>query len=356
MNIIFHFGPPKTGTSAIQKWLSSNTSWLEKQHVYYPQHNLDPNGVSSGNLRNVFSGDKGNFQFSKALFDKEVERAKEKNCQSLLFSSEFFFRNIDVIAEQVPEALFVGYIRFGLETLQSSYNQAVKRHGRTSVFAPGNHIQSTLTALSRKIDLVGDERFILKPYSSALFANNNLVADFLQTLNILTPDIDTKVGRVNSSYSSEAIEVKRWFNQLESDSLQTRLDLALQGYGNQQPFSLLSDEVFEKLKQRYLLQLDRFLSKHHVEDGKAFYHECERLANHPYMQQTLSTKEFDRVISDLIKDKKLTYASMYMAYSQAKLKKSELENPERVEVLKKVIPTWVKLMAGLKAKLTRKKP
>ena len=32
-----------------------------------------------------------------------------------------------------------------------------------------------------------------------------------------------------------------------------------------------------------------------------------------------------------------------------------LLQPEWMEVLKKVIPTWVKLMAGLKAKLTRKK-
>jgi len=32
-----------------------------------------------------------------------------------------------------------------------------------------------------------------------------------------------------------------------------------------------------------------------------------------------------------------------------------LLQPARVEIYKKVIPTWVKLMAGIKAKLTRKK-
>lgn len=356
MNIIFHFGPPKTGTSAIQKWLSSNTSWLEAQQVYYPQHNLDPNGVSSGNLRNVFSGEQGNFEFSKPLFDKEVASAKEKNCHTLLFSSEFFFRNIDVIAEQVPEAQFVGYIRFGLETLQSSYNQAVKRHGRTTVFAPGNHIQSTLSTLSRKIDAVGEARFILKPYSTALFANNNLVADFLNTLGIFTDDINTKVGRVNSSYSPAAIEVKRWFNQLDSESLQTRLDLALQGYGEQQPFSLLSDSDFEKSKQRYLVQLDRFLSKHKVQHGEQFYRECECLTNHPFVAQALSLSQFEKVITTLIKHKKLTYTSLYLAYSQAKLKKAELSNPERVEVLRKVVPAWIKFIAGAKAKLAHNKP
>ncbi len=352
MNIIFHFGPPKTGTSAIQKWLSTNNNWLLTRGIYYPQHSLDPNGVSSGNLRSIFSGDKGNFEFSQKLFNEEVEKGKEKACHTIIFSSEFFFRNLEILGEQVPEAKFVGYLRFGLETLQSSYNQAVKRHGRTTVFAPGNHIQSTLSTLSIKIAKVGESRFILRPYSKSLFFNHSLIPDFLETVGIDASDVNTSIGRVNPSYSPAAIEVKRWFNQLESASLQTRLDLALQGYGDEQPFSLLSDDIFEKSKSRYLLQLKRFLDKHEVKFADQFYAECAQLENHPYKAQNLSEKQFEKVLKDIVSHKKLTYLALYTAYVQAKANQHELNNPERVEILNRVVPWWVKAIAKIKAALS----
>ena len=351
MKIVFHFGPPKTGTSAIQKWLSSNSEWLISQGVYYPQHSLDPNGVSSGNLRSVFSGDKGNFEFSLALYQQEVEKAQRKKCHTLLFSSEFFFRNIELISQNVPEALFVGYIRFGLDTLQSSYNQAVKRHARTTIFAPGNHIQSTLTALSRKIDQVGEKRFLLRPYHNALFSKNSLVPDFLETIGVDTSEIDTSVGRVNPSYSIEAIEVKRWFNQLHSESLQTRLDLALQGYGNGEPFSLLNDQDFEAAKKRYLIQLSRFIDKHQVHQGAEFVALCEALENQPYQAQELSNTQFQKVLKDVVASKKLTHAALYTAYTLARDQQNNLTNPERIAILNKVVPGWVKLVAKCKAAL-----
>ena len=55
--IYIHVGPPKTGTSAVQKWLSSNQSFLKKQGVFYPSHSVDANGVSSGNVKSVYDID-----------------------------------------------------------------------------------------------------------------------------------------------------------------------------------------------------------------------------------------------------------------------------------------------------------
>ncbi len=54
INIIIHIGPPKTGTSAIQKWLKDHTDDLKQCGVYYPEHLEDSNGVSSGNLLSIF--------------------------------------------------------------------------------------------------------------------------------------------------------------------------------------------------------------------------------------------------------------------------------------------------------------
>lgn len=354
MRIIFHFGPPKTGTSAIQKWLSSNTKWLVSQGVHYPQHSLDQNGVSSGNLRSVFSGDKGEFEFSPNLYQREIEKAQQNNCHTLLFSSEFFFRNIELISQNVPAAEFVGYIRFGLETLQSSYNQAVKRHGRTALFAPASHTQCTLTTLSSKIDVVGEGRFILRPYHKSLFVKGSLVPDFLEAIGVDASEVDTSVGRVNPSYSIEAIEVKRWFNQLPSASLQTRLDLALQGYGSGEAFSLLNDKEFETAKKRYMVQLNSFIDKHKIHRGKEFLTFCKTLANHPYKAQELSNAQFETVLKTIVADKKLTYTALYTAYRLAQKQQDNLTNPERIASLNKVVPGWIKLVAKCKAALASK--
>ncbi|WP_218354451.1 hypothetical protein [Alteromonas lipotrueiana] len=351
MRVIFHFGPPKTGTSAIQKWFSTNYEWLLKQGIHYPKHSLDLNGVSSGNLRSVFSGSKANFEFSESLFSNEQQIAEQKNCHTVIFSSEFFFRSLAILAEKVPGALFVGYVRFGLETLQSSYNQSVKRHSRTTLFDPGNYTQSSLTFMSKMIASIGENRFILRPYSTSLFARNNLVSDFLDTVGIDAKNVSTAVGRVNSSYSIEAIEVKRWFNQLDLESLQDRLDLSLQGYGDGQPFSLLSDEEFETAKARYLLQLKHFLHQRNLDWSSDFYQQCEQLQNQNYKQQILSDIKFERILRGMIADQKLTYTALHTAYEQARLYQEKLENPQRVEILNKVVPYWVKLAFKLKTTL-----
>ena len=56
-NVYIHVGPPKTGTSAVQKWLNSNQRFLKENGIYYPSHNVDSNGVSSGNVRSIYDVD-----------------------------------------------------------------------------------------------------------------------------------------------------------------------------------------------------------------------------------------------------------------------------------------------------------
>ncbi|QJR81535.1 hypothetical protein CA267_012465 [Alteromonas pelagimontana] len=348
MKIIFHFGPPKTGTSAIQKWCSLNHEWLKNQGVYYPQHAVDVNGVSSGNLRKVFEGEKGSFHFSKALYESEVARARKADCHTLLFSSEFFFKNIEMIADTVPEATFIGYIRFGLEILQSSYNQAVKRHGKTTKFSPNSGSNSTLNTLSIKIQAVGESRFILRPYSTAIFKNNSLIADFLEALHIDNAHVNTTVGNVNSSYSLESIEVKRWFNQLESEALQVQLDLALQSYGKREKISLFSDDKFEAFKSMYLNQLKRFLNAHTVAKSEEFYAECRTLQNLPSREQELSLSQFEKILRTLVRQKKISLLTLYKTYQIALERKEQLEQPERVAVLKKILPIWVVIVEKLR--------
>ena len=352
MKVVFHFGPPKSGTSAIQKWMSSNRQWLTEQGIFYPNHVLDVNGVSSGNLRKIFTESETGLEFSNSLMATEIEAAKQAQCHTLVFSSEFFFRKLEEIAHKVQEAHFVGYVRFGLEMMQSSYNQAVKRHGKTEPFKQIGHLQSTLVALSSSISKIGEDRFSLRPYSKELFVSESIVADFLYVLGIDHTNVDTSVGRINPSYCIESIEVKRWFNQLQSQSLQTQLDLALQSYGDSTSFSLFTDHNFEKNKNAYLRQLRRFLDSYKVAYSEEFYKQCAAQVNKHYQKQELTAVEFKRVLTELLKQRKLSRTALYLAYNEAIPRKDELSHPERIAVLRQLTPKWLRLVQKLKKSLS----
>ena len=83
MNVILHVGPGKTGSSAIQKWLNEHSDTLLSEGVFYPEHSLDENGVSSGNALSIFEYDsKGQLHFSesKAKFLLENQQNYNPSC------------------------------------------------------------------------------------------------------------------------------------------------------------------------------------------------------------------------------------------------------------------------------------
>ncbi|MFT7261331.1 MAG: hypothetical protein ACI9MS_003205, partial [Glaciecola sp.] len=127
--IYIHVGPPKTGTSAVQKWLSSNQAILQKQGVLYPSHSVDANGVSSGNVNCIYDiDDKKQIQLNKDRLDILIRDFQASQFSILLLSSEFFFRQMEELKRLIPDAKFIAYIRNPIETKESGYNQSVKRH------------------------------------------------------------------------------------------------------------------------------------------------------------------------------------------------------------------------------------
>ena len=131
--IVVHTGPGKTGSSALQLWLSENTEKLREQGVYYPTHKTDANGVSSGNRHKVLEQtESGRLTPSPRLIEKLLGDFERSGTQTLLLSSEFFFPAIAELDCLLPGAEFLAYLRDPLESFESDYNQRVKRHGMQS--------------------------------------------------------------------------------------------------------------------------------------------------------------------------------------------------------------------------------
>ncbi|XQF90874.1 sulfotransferase [Pseudoalteromonas espejiana] len=133
MKTIIHIGPPKTGTSAIQKWLKDHASYLLSKGVYYPEHQQDSNGISSGNFLSVFSAHNGDYVFNPKKLQDIITKAQAANCSTLLLSSEFFFSRLPALIKAIPDAQFIAYVRNPAQLHESHYNQSVKRHGNTAV-------------------------------------------------------------------------------------------------------------------------------------------------------------------------------------------------------------------------------
>jgi hypothetical protein len=85
MKIFIYVGPPKTGTSVIQHWCNTNREVLAREEIYYPTHKLDANGISSGNLLNLYDRNEtsGELTYSDKKFNLLVNQAKS---QALILS------------------------------------------------------------------------------------------------------------------------------------------------------------------------------------------------------------------------------------------------------------------------------
>ncbi|WP_375278936.1 hypothetical protein [Alteromonas australica] len=319
MQFIFHIGPPKTGTSAIQYWCETHRDWLLQHKIFYPSHAMDANDISSGNLLSLYSVDcvTGNLELNVSKLEQLRAEAVSLDAEIVLLSSEFFFKRVNELAEHFPTAKFLAYIRFELELLESNYNQAIKRHGRITTFKPPRSPQAdSVKFLTRYIDNFGKERFILRPYSETLFKHSNIVSDFLVQILGFTPDqAIVKSRRINRRYSAEGVELKRWFNQFSISKLQEKLDLFLQVIGNESSsYSIIDKGTFEWLKKGYIDELEKFLEKTKVENKDVFLAECKDTKQNSIHIQYIDIFCFSELIRRFIDNEKTNEALLLEFY------------------------------------------
>lgn len=338
MNKVFiHIGPPKSGTSAIQKWLSDNRDYLNSKGVFYPEHELDENGVSSGNLLSMFSQDGEDFILDDAKVSSLLEEFESSKNDVLILSSEFFFKRMEQLAQAIPEAMFIGYLRFPLEVAESSYNQGVKRHGQVHAFGlPATPRAYQLEILDRLIKKIGRERFILRPYSKQCFKNGNLVEDFLSKVGIEPINLDSPL--VNTSYTLEGLEFKRWFNQLNLDSLQYDMDLYLQRASEgTSVYSFIPPAIYEKFKLAFVEQIETFCNEHKVEQRDVFVELCKELKQKSKYKQYIDSAEFERIFKEFICQPGVL-KKVVAAYESQWRYQSIPKSPERMEIVKQNLP------------------
>jgi hypothetical protein len=241
--VVIHVGPPKTGTSAIQYLFKKNRGSLLNAGILYPEHNIDGNNISSGNVDHLISSEMTNkppyFDHSKA--HKVIRELNESAADLLLLSSEHFFYYLPWLFAYLPNARFIFYVRHPLSALESGFHQQVKRHKYTKPFAIPSKISFQQLEILAKVSREFSPKLSISYFDDKLFHNGSLINDFLHLLPQKS-NITADVQRVNSQYCYEAIELMRFCNRFVSNDILAHLDKFLQEYSQTQPlFSYITE-------------------------------------------------------------------------------------------------------------------
>lgn len=306
-DIYIHVGPPKTGTSAAQKWLSDNQSFLEKNGVLYPPHTVDQNGVSSGNVRTIFdvSEDK-HFILNVERLSNLLDKFYKGNYTTLLLSSEFFFIRMIELKKHIPNAVFIAYVRNPLEVKESGYNQSVKRHFQVErINTSRSKRLPHMARLVEYVNLYNKDDLYLRLFGQNYFKNGNIVSDLLSVLGI---ELQISLPRVNSSYQFEALEYKRWLNQFQLNEYQVLVDRALQGYsGGTSHYSLIHHQQYVDDSTYYSELIENYALELECKHLKPLISDMKKALPKPYVEQNLSEVQFLSMCKYLQSELKVDY-------------------------------------------------
>jgi hypothetical protein len=229
--LFLHIGLGKTGSSALQSWLSLNSEALSKQGVDYAD--LVPHAktgeVSSGN----------GYDLQRALIDQdfdEVERLltttyffNPKNTVALVSCELFqgirapFVQKIhDICAKCDIDVTVIVYIRSVYEQQYSTYLQGIKRSSISHRFGEQSAdiaFHRSVEYLRRYVRVFGD-KVIAVNYD---IAKKDIYGSLAEIIGIDTKGLKKLKKKVNRSLTLEEAEVLRRMNRLHGGVFATNI-------------------------------------------------------------------------------------------------------------------------------------
>lgn len=315
MKIIVHVGPDKTGTSFIQNWCNLNRELLLHKKIYYPEHAVDVNGISSGNGHLILSRNGDVSSFSELKLQKLIDVANYEKCEFLLISGENlwqFMKNLHTFSSDVK---LIFYLRLSCDYEESSYNQCVKRHGVYRRFAINSVGHRFFNVDFNQINL---SQFVLRYYMKEMFYRGDIVSDFLFSAGLWDDSFEIKLSPVvNSSYSFEALEFKRFLNRNFKMAYQDskKIDQILQAYpfGNYD-YSLISHEDAFSINNSLINKFEESARGIAYDFSGFDEYKSYLLARKfkKYLEQKLEKKDFFNIMSYLQNKNSSLYESIFL--------------------------------------------
>lgn len=257
MKIYVHAGTHKTGSTSIQDICFINKKTLAEQGIYYPD-----TGDLTGHHDLAFFIQKREFERAKNYLDKEIKKAKENNCHSLLLSSEefeFIYTQDRIkLFKQYGETEIIFFFRRQDELIEKEYEQivkmpSVKYNNDIYKFYLEKWFQARINY--PHIISLWEKNYTVRKLSYDLcLVNDTLIDDFLKLLPLQQPELIKSKSR-RSNVSPPAI-VTIYLTRLNKDYVLndsqhlTALDYLTKLFKNHKDY-LLPIEIRKVILNRY---------------------------------------------------------------------------------------------------------
>lgn len=336
--LFIHIGAHKTGTSAIQKFLSLNRENLKNNGYLYPHsgkriaHHFVPHGLQD---RTVI------YENPKKLTERLVNEMKKSDQNTIILSSESFEllkkEETSRLKEIIPDKFLVKiiyYVRRQDEQLESRYNQRVKMQSLGFDKNFDEFLQSfSLNELDYYSHLLpwketfGKENIIVRVYEKEQLPNG-IFRDFLSAVGLdLDENFELPKRVVNPSLNWDLIEIIRLCN------VHFKGDSAFHRYLLDELKQINMNDTGHPVNRSYLSPGDRhgiidFFSKSNGKVAREYLgREDDRLFYAPLPDPEESWEPYEGLTAE-----KLVPIFTYMIYRIERKSKKHLRNLQKNKV------------------------
>ncbi|MCV0371471.1 hypothetical protein [Filomicrobium sp.] len=260
MKIILHIGQSKTGTSAIQDFLTRHRKQLAERGILYPSPRVHGLPIDFGNHNPLADSLAGVVRYpyltADEYFSQFFASARRINAKMMIISAEHFFGgqprpwNVSSEAEyflryrQKVESLcrhlkghevsIVVYLRPQVDWISSNISQTIAVGGvvhQSNIFVDDRSYYEKYKFLLKycdKLDIWSDvcqpRQFAVVPYVRNKLFENSSVSDFLFRCGLSDMFRDMRVSEVsaNESLSREYLEIKKDLNSIPRSHSEAR--------------------------------------------------------------------------------------------------------------------------------------
>lgn len=232
MQIVFHLGFHKTGSSSIQKFLFDFRETLLKLEILYPNNGV-VGSAHHGIIWSIKPSSLAKFHSFKpdtSCFEKIAQEAKKNEIRKIILSSEFFsnlkMEDIYIIKSELTKhfsfiPVVIIYIRRQDIAIESLYKQVTKTYETREKrnfhsYLSQDWIRSFLNfaeILSQWQQVFPEAQIIPRIYDRKLFPEGNVIIDFLSAIDVDIPEVRKYKIEANPSLSHLSALVMKKINE-----------------------------------------------------------------------------------------------------------------------------------------------
>jgi hypothetical protein len=223
MKIVVHIGPPKTGSTSIQKSFSASGKQLKRKNIYYYDRAQPmPMALSMlflsdvrrphqklvakvGSAENVASWSENCWQ----EFERDIDESRP---ELTVISSERFaaIQNVDGfigrLRQRFDDIYVAAYIRDPVDLYVSVTQQKIRGgNPLCNLDTPQSFKNNSREALERYSNVVGADKMIVRNFDRKNLVDGDVVADFLDQLARIGPNCPIKSLRAQESIPAAAV-------------------------------------------------------------------------------------------------------------------------------------------------------